>query len=183
MKGFDFRARPHIAAAFFAMIAIVSASNYLVQFPINDWLTWGALTYPICFFITEVTNRFHGAKVARRVVYAGFAIAVIFSVWLSTPRIAFASGTAFLMSQLLDISVFNRFRQASWWSAPLFASLSASAVDAGLFWNLAFWGEPVPFFTWAVGDFFVKCVLDIAMLSPFRMAIRASVTLEPKIGY
>ncbi|HEY4832514.1 MAG TPA: VUT family protein, partial [Waddliaceae bacterium] len=98
MKNFN----TNIVNAFLAMIAIVSASNYFVQFPINNWLTWGALIYPISFFVTEVTNRFYGPKIARGVVYAGFACAVVLLIWLATPRIAFASGTAFLLSQLLD---------------------------------------------------------------------------------
>lgn len=167
-----------VIKAFLAMIAIVSASNYFVQFPINNWLTWGAVIYPISFFITELTNRFYGSKIARRVVYAGFACAMILSIWLSTPRIAFASGTAFLFSQLLDIFVFNRFRQSFWWLAPLFASISASAVDTLLFWTLAFWGESVPIVTLALGDFFAKCLLDLIMLSPFRIAIRYKVGFQ-----
>lgn len=158
--------------AFLAMIVIVAASNYFVQFPINDWLTWGAFLYPVSFLVTELTNRFYGSVIARKVVYAGFAVAVVISIWLATPRIAFASGIAFLVSQLLDIYVFNRFRQSSWWMAPFFASFSASICDTILFWGIAFWGEHVPFFTWALGDFLVKLALDILMLTPFRMAIR-----------
>jgi uncharacterized PurR-regulated membrane protein YhhQ (DUF165 family) len=162
----------NIISIFLAMIVIVSSSNYMVQFPINNWLTWGALIYPISFFITELTNRFYGPQIARRVVYAGFTCAVALSIWLATPRIAFASGTAFLLSQLLDIAVFNRLRQSSWWLAPLVSSVYASALDTLLFWSLAFWGDQVPFLSLAVGDFLVKCVLDVVMLTPFRIVIR-----------
>ena len=31
-------------AGIIAMAAVVLASNILVQYPINDWLTWGAFT-------------------------------------------------------------------------------------------------------------------------------------------
>ncbi len=163
-----------VLSLFSAMIFIVTASNYLVRFPINDWLTWGALPYPASFLITELTNRFFGPRSARRVVYAGFTVAVALSMWLATPKIAAASGIAFLFSQLLDISMFNRFRRADWWAAPLAASFLASLIDTVLFWGLAFYGEAAPFFTWALGDFGVKLIIDLAMLFPFRLLIRKS---------
>jgi hypothetical protein len=155
-----------------AMVVIVILSNYLVSFPINDWLTWGAFSYPIAFLVTELTNQLHGPKLARRVVYVGFAIAVVLSIWLATPKIALASGVAFLCSQLLDIFVFNKLRRATWWYAPLFSSFAASVVDSAIFWTIAFWGEPVPLITWAIGDTGVKFLVDLAMLTPFRLAIR-----------
>lgn len=161
-----------IKSAFIAMTLIVIASNYLVLFPINDWLTWGAFTYPITFLISELTNRLYGPKKARKVVYIGFVVAVFLSIWLATPKIALASGAAFLISQLFDIYVFNQLRQARWWYAPFFSSLSASLIDATIFWNLAFWGENVPLLTWAIGDTSIKLLVDLAMLTPFRLAIR-----------
>src|SRR5262245_25702682 len=94
-----------------AMAAVVALSNFAVQYPIRqfglqDYLTWGALTYPLAFLVNDLTNRRFGPELTRRVVYSGFAIAVILSVWLATPRIALASGSAFLFGQLLDITVF-----------------------------------------------------------------------------
>lgn len=157
-----------------AMMIIVALSNYLVQFPINDWLTYGAFSYPMSFLVTELTNRTYGPRVARRVVYAGFILAVMLSIWIATPKIALASGSAFLVAQLLDIFVFNRMRQMSWWYAPFFASLAASAIDTGLFWTIAFWGEDIPLWSWMAGDFGVKISIDIVMLMPFRIAIRRS---------
>jgi uncharacterized PurR-regulated membrane protein YhhQ (DUF165 family) len=158
--------------AYLATILIVISSNVLVLFPINDWLTWGAFPYPVAFLVTELTNRFYGPKQARKIVYVGFVIAVLLSIWLATPKIALASGSAFLTSQLLDIAVFNRLRRATWWYAPLFASVIASCLDATVFWNLAFWGEDVPLLTWAIGDTAVKLFIDLAMLTPFRLATR-----------
>ena len=96
-----------------AMAVIVAASNVLVQYPINDWLTWGAFTYPVAFLITDLTNRALGPARARQVVYAGFALAVILSIALATPRIALASGAAFLIAQLLDVQIFDRLRSRS----------------------------------------------------------------------
>ena len=75
-----------------AMVAVVAASNVAVQYPINDWLTWGAFTYPIAFLVTDLTNRRLGPARARMVVYVGFALAVVLSAMLATPRIALTTG-------------------------------------------------------------------------------------------
>jgi uncharacterized PurR-regulated membrane protein YhhQ (DUF165 family) len=38
-----------LLAAIAAMGVVVLSSNILVQYAINDWLTWGAITYPFAF--------------------------------------------------------------------------------------------------------------------------------------
>ena len=107
------------ALAVAAMMVVVTASNILVQYPVlvdlgplhlGDLLTWGAFTYPFAFLVTDLTNRFDGARRARQVVLVGFAVALVLSAYLSTPRIAVASASAFLVGQLLDIAVFARLR-------------------------------------------------------------------------
>ena len=85
-----------------AMILVVTASNIAVQYPINDWLTWGAFTYPVAFLVNDLTNRSLGPAVARRVVLAGFVLGVVLSVFFAGWRIGLASGGAFLVAQLLD---------------------------------------------------------------------------------
>lgn len=152
-----------------AMMVLVAASNYLVQFPVNDWMTWGALTYPITFLVTDLTNRRFGPARARRVVYMGFVLAVLVSAALATPRIALASGSAFLVAQLLDVRVFNRLRQGAWWRAPLVSSVLGSALDTALFFSLAFVATGLPWVTWALGDFALKMAMALLMLAPFRL--------------
>jgi len=130
-----------------AMCAVVAASNYLVQFPVQatlgginlaDILTWGAFTYPVAFLVTDLTNRRFGANAARVVVVSGFVLAVALSIWLATPRIAIASGSAFLVAQLLDVAVFEKLRRSAWWKAPLVSSLLGSVIDTVLFFGVAF---------------------------------------------
>ena len=184
-----------------AMAAVVAASNFLVQFQfgyfgLQDILTWGAFTYPFAFLVTDLTNRNYGPAAARKVVYAGFAIAVILSIWLATPRIAIASGSAFIVAQLIDVFVFDRLRERIWWQAPLISSIIGSVIDTVLFFSLAFaaafafldtgfgledgsLGFAVPFFggeapLWvslALGDFTVKIVLSVLMLVPYGALI------------
>ncbi|CCQ74416.1 queuosine precursor transporter [Magnetospira sp. QH-2] len=153
-----------------AMAVIVTASNILVQHAINDWLTWGALTYPVAFLITDLTNRLQGPAMARRVVIVGFLFAVLLSFWLATPRIALASGTAFLVAQLLDVMVFDRLRNKTWWLPPLASSSLGSVVDTVLFFSIAFAATGLPWITWAIGDFAVKMAVALFMLIPFRIA-------------
>lgn len=162
-----------LALGVLAMSLIVTAANIAVQYPINAWLTWGAFTYPISFLVTDLCNQAMGPRNARRVVYVGFVCAVVLSIWFATPRIAIASGTAFLFAQLLDVQIFDRLRQhRAWWAPPLVSSSIASALDTVLFFSIAFAGTPVPWVTLAIGDYFVKLALALVMLAPFAFAIR-----------
>jgi uncharacterized PurR-regulated membrane protein YhhQ (DUF165 family) len=194
------------------MAAVVVLSNILVQHPFQftlgrlnlaDLLTWGAFSYPLAFLVTDTTNRLLGPRVARRVVYLGFAIAVVLSAWFATPRIAIASGTAFLIGQLLDIGIFNRLVHRSWWQAPSFSSLAGSAVDTLIFFSLAFApvfvfiGPNDPFaigsapflglytfetqrwLSWAFGDFSVKLLIAIVALIPYRVIVGHFLALRP----
>ena len=151
-----------------AMTAVIVASNFLVQFPLNDWLTWGAFTFPLAFLVTDLTNRAVGAAGARRVVRVGFAVAVLVSLALAPWRIALASGAAFLTAQLLDVAVFERLRRQSWWKAPLIGSLLASVIDTALFFGLAFAGTGLDWVTLAAGDLAAKAAMALLLLAPYR---------------
>jgi queuosine precursor transporter len=185
----DVRATQALIVPVLAMAGVVVLSNFAVQHPINafglrDYLTWGALTYPVAFLVNDLTNRRFGPALTRRVIYVGFALAVVLSFWLATPRIAIASGTAFLVGQLLDIFVFNRLRRQDWWRAPLAGSMLGSAVDTAIFFSMAFAGDadmsaPVTYAhfgveitapLWvglAVFDFVVKLSMALLMLVPY----------------
>jgi uncharacterized PurR-regulated membrane protein YhhQ (DUF165 family) len=151
-----------------AMAFVIVLSNVAVQFPIGDWLTWGAFTYPLVFLVSDLTNRAVGPAAARRVAWVGFAIAVVVSLALAPWRIALASGAAFLFSQLMDVAVFNRLRQQSWWKAPLIGSLVASVVDTGVFFFLAFAGSGMDWLQLAAGDLAVKAAMAALLLAPYR---------------
>lgn len=131
-----------------AMAAIVVASNILVQILLGEFLTWGALTYPFAFLVTDVMNRIYGAAAARKVVISGFVVGVICSLIgtqimgefgpLVTLRVALASGLAFLCAQMLDVTIFDRLRAAQWWKAPLISTLFGSILDTSIFFSIAF---------------------------------------------
>ncbi|MGC4125239.1 VUT family protein [Enterobacter sp.] len=151
-----------------AMAAVVLLSNVLVQYPINDWLTWGAFTYPAAFLVSDAINLRFGPRVARRVAWFGFAAAVVLSIWFATPRIATASCSAFICSQLFDIAVFHRLRAGNWWRAPAVATLCSACLDTAVFWSIAFAGAQLPWISWATGDLAVKLTMGMFLLAPFR---------------
>jgi uncharacterized PurR-regulated membrane protein YhhQ (DUF165 family) len=153
------------------MAAIVLVSNLLVQFPLNAWLTWGAFSYPVAYFVTDVCNRIAGPQLARRVAWIGFAAGLACSALLAPMRIAVASGAAFIVSQLLDVAVFNRLRKQSWWKAPLLGSVAASIVDTSIFFSLAFAGTGFSWLHLAAGDLSVKLVMAVALLPPYRALV------------
>ena len=165
----------------------------------SEVLTWGAFTYPVAFLVTDTTNRIFGVGSARRVVAVGFALGVGLtivaalviasgvtrttevSIWqalfndpeaLAMFRTAVASGSAFLVAQLLDIKVFDLLREKAWWKAPTASSLLGSVIDTAIFFSLAFAGTGLPWVTWAVGDFCAKLLMIALLLYPFRVIVR-----------
>ena len=168
------------------MGVVVLSSNYLVQFPINYYglseiLTYGAFSYPVAFLITDLANRFYGKFVARKIVYIGFFIGIIFTLLFSTDfadlisvRIAIGSGVAFITAQLLDIQIFDHLRKKEWFIAPLTSSFIGSTVDTFLFFSISFYGTGVPWITLSLGDLAVKLFVSLVMLIPFKILLKIS---------
>ena len=166
------------------MGVVVLSSNYLVQFPINYYglseiLTFGAFSYPVAFLITDLANRFYGKIVARKIVYFGFFIGVIFTLLFSTDfadlisiRIAIGSGVAFITAQLLDIQIFDRLRKKKWFIAPLTSSFIGSTVDTFLFFSISFYATGVSWITLSLGDLAIKILVALIMLIPFRLLLK-----------
>lgn len=187
-----------------SMAAVVIASNILVQYPVTatlgaldlaDLLTWGAFTYPVAFLVTDLVNRRFGPARARQVVAAGFLLAVALSAVLASPRIAIASGSAFLAAQLLGVAVFDRLRRRTWWTPPLVSSVLGSILDTLLFFTLAFAAflaalgpsdafavadapflaiapfEAPRWLSWAVADLGVKLIVALLLLIPYRAVL------------
>jgi len=161
----------------------VIVSNYLVQFPVKHYglrelLTYGAFTYPITFLITDLANRAFGKSIARRIVYIGFTIGVLLTLFISTNfsdlisiRIAIGSGLAFLIAQNIDILLFDKLRKKIWFVAPLTSSVFGSIVDTFLFFSIAFYNSGISWVSLALGDLTIKLLMSLLMLIPFRLII------------
>ena len=167
----------------FLMSFVVVVSNYVVQFPVNyfglkDVLTYGAFSYPIAFLITDLANRRYGKKIAKKIVYLGFAVGIFLTFCFSTNysdfisiRIAIGSGSAFLVAQLIDVKIFDKLRREKWFVAPFASSLIGSIIDTFLFFSISFYGTNVNWFTLSLGDLFVKILFVLLLLIPFRILL------------
>ncbi len=191
------------------MCIIVFSSNILVNVFISglenhiflNGLTYGALTFPIAFLVTDTVNRIHGSVAARKVVLFGFIAGVasswvfggteilnmLFGIELYEPRvereflsiklmsfqwIAIASGSAFFVSQMLDIVIFNRLRKQIWWKAPVISSLISSAIDKLIFFFIAFSGIPgLSWLAMARADWLAAIMMTIVLLPVYRFII------------
>ena len=167
----------------FLMGVIVLVSNYLVQFPIKYYgfeeiLTYGAFSYPIAFLITDLANRSYGKVAAKKIVYFGFVIGILFTFFFSTNfsdlisiRIAIGSGTAFIVAQLLDVQIFDKLRKKKWYVAPLISSFVGSTFDTFIFFSISFYRTEVPWISLSLGDLSVKILVALFMLIPFRLLL------------
>ena len=165
------------------MALVVALSNYLVQFPVNymglqDLLTYGAFSYPVAFLISDLSNRKYGPNSAKKIVYIGFLFGIFLTFYFSTNysdlisiRIAIASGTAFLVAQLIDINIFHRLRKKIWFAAPLISSLIGSVIDTFLFFFISFYKTGVNWISLSFGDLLVKILVALLMLVPFRLLL------------
>ena len=181
----------------FLMGIVVLVSNYLVQFPIKYYgleevLTYGAFSYPVAFLITDLANRRYGKLIAKKIVYFGFFLGVLLTLYFSTNfsdlisiRIAIGSGTAFITAQLIDVQIFDNLRQKKWFIAPLTSSLVGSTIDTFIFFLISFYGTGINWISLSFGDLFVKIFVALVMLIPFRFLlfhIQEISTIEKKIN-
>ncbi|KAB7654710.1 7-cyano-7-deazaguanine/7-aminomethyl-7-deazaguanine transporter [Plesiomonas shigelloides] len=176
-------------------VFIIASSNYLVQLPISIFgfhTTWGAFSFPFIFLATDLTVRIYGASLARRIILAVMAPALLISYVVSVlffnggfqgfnalgdfnlfvARIAVASFMAYLLGQILDINVFNRLRQMkAWWVAPTASTLFGNVSDTVSFFFIAFYKSPDPFMAqhWveiATVDYCFKLIISLGLFLP-----------------
>lgn len=176
-------------------LIIIASSNYLVQLPFTVFgfhTTWGAFTFPFIFLATDLTVRIFGAKMARKIIFLVMLPALVVSYFLSVvffegqfqgfghltefnlfvARIAAASFFAYLLGQVLDVSVFNRLRQMKqWWVAPTCSTLFGNAIDTLAFFSVAFYQSPDPFMAehWteiALVDYGFKLIISLGLFVP-----------------
>ncbi|WP_318476043.1 7-cyano-7-deazaguanine/7-aminomethyl-7-deazaguanine transporter [Photobacterium leiognathi] len=176
-------------------LLVIASSNYLVQLPFTVFgyhTTWGAFTFPFIFLATDLTVRIFGAGMARKIIFRVMMPALVVSYVLSVvffqgeyqglghlgefnlfvARIAIASFMAYLLGQILDVSVFNRLRQLKqWWVAPTASTIFGNAIDTIAFFGIAFYQSPEPFMAanWteiALVDYSFKLIISLGLFVP-----------------
>ena len=157
-------------------IAVIALANYAVQFTsaIAGYdFTWGTFVFPLVILATDLTVRLSNQHNARIIVAIAYAPAILISAQLADRRIGIASGIAYLLGQLLDISVFQKIRERSnlWWPAPLLSTFFANLIDTYTFYSVAFHRSADPFMAqnWvelATVDLAFKIVVSILVFLP-----------------
>ncbi|WP_027966816.1 7-cyano-7-deazaguanine/7-aminomethyl-7-deazaguanine transporter [Halomonas halocynthiae] len=176
-------------------IAVIAASNYLVQIPFTLFgvhTTWGAFSFPFIFLATDLTVRVFGKDAARQIVFrvmfpaliVSYGVSVIFPQgsfagvnalghWnVIVGRIALASFVAYGIGQLLDITVFDRLRRLrAWWVAPALSTVLGNLADTMAFFSVAFYASSDPFMAanWlqiAWIDYAGKLVISLVFFLP-----------------
>lgn len=166
-------------------IFIIAISNYLVIIPVTVLgitLTWSAFTFPLIVVATDLTVRLSGKHKARKIVALAYIPAIIASVlvvsytgapWSLAVRVGFASATAYLLSNLLDVYVFQKVRErfSQWWIAPAGSSIVANIIDTFAFFAVAFWNSADPFmaenwFAIAEGQTITKIIVSMIVILP-----------------
>ena len=137
-----------------AHIIIIAISNYIVQFKIDVFgnpLSVAAFTFPLVVVLTDLTVRLLGKSTGRAVIALAFIPAILVSMAVvklgGAPdsvafRIGLGSGMAYFVSNLLDVYVFQYFREkfSSWWIAPTLSSVVSTFIDTYTFFGVAFAG-------------------------------------------
>jgi queuosine precursor transporter len=150
-------------------IALLTLSNILVQYPFTLFgfhTTWGAFSYPVIFILTDLTTRIMGSNMARKIIFRSMIPGLLLSYSIASYidvahmnnwhdmfllhimplRIACACFVAYVVGQLLDIHVFQRYQNnTSWWLAPTLSSTAGNLIDTFLFFFIAFYHSTNPF--------------------------------------
>jgi len=154
----------YISVVIFAFLII--ASNYTVQFFINEWLTYGAMVYPVTFLLTDVLGENYSKKEVLKVVLWGIVIAIIPTVLIADWRIALGSITAFTVSQTLDVNIFHLLKKKAerlWWLRNNVSTIISQAFDTIIFFTVAF-AFVLPasaIVKMIIGDYMVKIVMAL----------------------
>ena len=164
---------------------IIAVSNWLVTFKFSAFgfpLTYAAFTFPLVIVATDLTVRMIGKEMGRAVVGLSFIPAIIASILVilasGAPssvavRIGVASGLAYLVGTLLDVYVFQYFREkySAWYIAPTLSSIAATFIDTYTFFGSAFYKSADEFmannwFTIATNQSVTKIVVSLLVILP-----------------
>ena len=188
-----------LAAAWFARAEPATDFRFLQQFHPSldpaegDWLNWGVLLLPACFFVLNLTSRRYGpARAFGSVVCASVMIGggiywamsqgviVSFEREIAPVRLACIFAGALIVGQIICIWLFDRLRGIPWWEAPL-----VSALMGGLGFTLLFhagasdeWGEAAWPRLAVLGG--VQLIWALGQLLPTAMLRRA---IRPMPGF
>lgn len=145
--------------------------------------------YTLTFTLIDLINESMGKEGARRVILAAFIANILLAVYAqfavllppasfysgqdafasvlgSTPRIVFASLTAYLISSLIDAEIFAFWRariRGPKWLRVLVSNAISTWVDSVVFITFAFYGV-MPIWALIKGQYVIKMAITLASL-------------------
>jgi uncharacterized integral membrane protein (TIGR00697 family) len=167
------------------LIANITASKPVAVFGVAA--PGGVFIYALTFTLVDLINEGLGKSGARFVVYAAFAANLLFALYAtlivalpsppyfthqdaiavvlgSTPRIVGASLAAYLVSSLIDVEIFARWKELmgkrNKWMRVLASNAVSTAVDSALFVALAF-GGVLPLLPLILGQYAIKMAVTL----------------------
>ncbi len=148
----------------------------------------GVLAFSFTFACTDIASEVYGRKVATRLVLVGMVVLVVVGllsllavlwpaapIWQDqeafvaiigrSPRIIIASLGAYLVSQNLDIFIFERLKRVEstrfLWLRNNVSTAISQLVDTNLFIVLAFYGSGFPLWPLIFGQWMLKLVIAV----------------------
>lgn len=166
------------------MAFIMALSNYLVSFKfelLGIPFAMSAFTIPLVYVMTDLITRLVGQSEARNVALLSLVPGVILSFFIiyahapfeTALRIALASGASHIVSNLLDIYVFQYFRNRynQWYIAPSTSGVAVTIFSTYFFFALAFINSANTFMAenWyivATNQIIVKVFIGLIVILP-----------------
>jgi uncharacterized integral membrane protein (TIGR00697 family) len=164
---------------------VIAISNWLVQYKFGFFghpIAVSAFTFPLVVVATDLTVRMVGKTTGRAVVALSFIPAIVASILVvlasGAPssvavRIGVGSGLAYFIGTLLDVYVFQYFREKynSWWIAPTMSSIVTTIVDTYTFFSTAFYKSANAFMAdnWhivATNHIIIKVLVGLLVVIP-----------------
>lgn len=162
-----------VALGFFVTIVVLTNTVGVKLFDFGGLsLPVSILWFPVTFLITDVVSEVYGARNAQRLVWVGFAVSVGLltavlvginlpaaeayvlddayrSVFSPTWRLLFASMTAYLLAQSIDVRLFHRFRRLTGgrmlWLRNNASTMLSQLVDTFTVTFIFLWNNPAVF--------------------------------------
>ncbi len=158
-----------IAGKFFTAFDLPFTVRILGQSFTSVVMTTGVLAFPVTFIVTDVMNEYFGQRGIRFVTFLGVGLVVFQflllraaiavptasispvpgeafrSVFMTTNRVILGSLTAFLVGQLVDITLFHWLRRATrgrhLWLRATGSTLGSQFIDTFVVLTVAFAGQ------------------------------------------
>jgi hypothetical protein len=185
-------------------VALLVASNAagakMIALPLGMSASATVLPYILSFVVTDLINEYFGKSGAKLAVHIGFGTVVVSAVLFSlalhappavgwhgqeafqavfglSPRILLGGWLAYLSSQYLDVSIFQRIRaitgERKFWLRKNGSTLVSQFIDSIVFMSVAFYGV-FPLGQAILGQYLIKVAIVLLETPLSYLALSAT---------